>query len=234
VAWRARIDEALKTLSGGLDFQAGQGLNERAAYRELFLYGLTQLDKQFLPFPTGTGRNVEREIDALVASLSLPVSPLRQCVTNHKFKTPISKQFAQDFITSLCSQAGKGTDLPRKPDTQGPRRLAMTSGNPDYPQFDDGKAPDALRTIGEVAKAMGIRQHVLRYWEEKFPMLTPVKRSGGRRYYRPENIRLIAAIDRLVRREGYTLRGARMVIEGKRSEPVARAEPAGHNARAHA
>lgn len=82
------------------------------------------------------------------------------------------------------------------------------------PGFDDGKAPDALRTIGEVAKALGIRQHVLRYWEEQFPMLKPLKRSGGRRYYRPEDVRLLATIDRLVDKEGYTLRGARLAIEG--------------------
>jgi len=91
----------------------------------------------------------------------------------------------------------------------------MTSGNPEYPVFYDGKAPDALRTIGEVAKAMGIRQHVLRYWEEQFPMLEPVKRSGGRRYYRPKDIALIATIDRLVHREGFTLRGAcKAIAEG--------------------
>ena len=82
-------------------------------------------------------------------------------------------------------------------------------------QFGDGKAPDALRTIGEVAKALGIRQHVLRYWEEQFPMLKPLKRSGGRRYYRPEDIQLVARIDQLVHREGYTLRGARLTLEGK-------------------
>ena len=82
------------------------------------------------------------------------------------------------------------------------------------PGFDDGKAPDALRTIGEVAKALGIRQHVLRYWEEQFPTLKPLKRSGGRRYYRPEDVRLLATIDRLVHQEGYTLRGARLAIEG--------------------
>lgn len=80
------------------------------------------------------------------------------------------------------------------------------------PHFTDGKALDAMRTIGEVAGALGIRQHVLRYWEEQFPMLKPVKRSGGRRYYRPEDVRLIAAIDRLVHREGYTLRGARQAL----------------------
>lgn len=82
-------------------------------------------------------------------------------------------------------------------------------------QFEDGKAADALRTIGEVAKALGIRQHVLRYWEEQFPMLKPLKRSGGRRYYRAEDIRLVTDIDRLVYREGYTLRGARLSLEGK-------------------
>ena len=81
--------------------------------------------------------------------------------------------------------------------------------------FDDHKDPDALRTIGEVASALGIRQHVLRYWEEQFPMLRPVKRSGGRRYYRPEDVQLLATIDRLVHREGYTLRGARLAIEAK-------------------
>ena len=78
--------------------------------------------------------------------------------------------------------------------------------------LNDGKEPGALRTIGEVAKALGIRQHVLRYWEEQFPALNPVKRSGGRRYYRPEDIRLVAMIDRLVHHEGYTLKGARHAL----------------------
>ncbi|MEO5587603.1 MAG: MerR family transcriptional regulator [Novosphingobium sp.] len=77
----------------------------------------------------------------------------------------------------------------------------------------DGKAPEAFRTIGEVAKFLGIRQHVLRYWEDQFPMLRPVKRSGGRRYYRPEDVLLVQRIDGLVHREGYTLRGARQAIE---------------------
>ncbi len=82
-------------------------------------------------------------------------------------------------------------------------------------KFDDGKAPDALRTIGELAKALGIRQHVLRYWEDQFPMLKPLKRSGARRYYRPEDVALVETIDRLVHREGYTLRGARLALQGK-------------------
>lgn len=79
----------------------------------------------------------------------------------------------------------------------------------------DGKAPDALRTIGEVARALGIRQHVLRYWEDQFPLLRPLKRSGGRRYYRPDDVELVRTIDRLVHHEGYTLRGARQVLGGQ-------------------
>lgn len=92
--------------------------------------------------------------------------------------------------------------------------------------FSDGKAPDALRTIGEVAAALGIRQHVLRYWEEQFPMLRPLKRSGSRRYYRPADVALVERIDRLVHKEGYTLRGARLVLQGRGGEAAAERAPA--------
>ena len=94
--------------------------------------------------------------------------------------------------------------------------------NPDGPVgFADGKAVEALRTIGEVATALGIRQHVLRYWEEQFPMLRPLKRSGARRYYRPADVALIERIDRLVHKDGYTLRGARLVLQGRGGEAMA-------------
>lgn len=79
--------------------------------------------------------------------------------------------------------------------------------------FDDGKDPGALRTIGEVASGLNIKQHVLRYWEKQFPMLRPLQRSGNRRYYRPEDIELVETINRLVNREGYTLRGALQALE---------------------
>jgi len=78
--------------------------------------------------------------------------------------------------------------------------------------FDDGKDDGALRTIGEVARALGIKQHVLRYWEQQFPQLQPLKRSGNRRYYRPADIALIERIDRLVNRDGYTLKGAEAAL----------------------
>lgn len=98
------------------------------------------------------------------------------------------------------------------------------AGGPDI-RFADGKDPGALRTIGEVAAALGLRQHVLRYWEEQFPALRPVKRSGGRRYYRPEDIELIARIDHLVHREGYTLKGARKALAGHGEPDVATSLP---------
>ncbi|MHA6333124.1 MerR family transcriptional regulator [Qipengyuania sp. CAU 1752] len=79
--------------------------------------------------------------------------------------------------------------------------------------FDDGKDDSALRTIGEVGSALGLKPHVLRYWEEQFPTLQPLKRSGNRRYYRAADVALIETIHRLVNNEGYTLKGARQAIE---------------------
>ena len=87
-------------------------------------------------------------------------------------------------------------------------------------RFDDGKDAAAMRTIGEVAAALDIRQHVLRYWEQQFPMLRPLKRSGARRYYRPEDVAMVETIDRLINREGYTLKGARQAIEKGRGGPA--------------
>ena len=92
-------------------------------------------------------------------------------------------------------------------------------------RFNDGKDADAMRTIGEVAAAFGIRQHVLRYWEQQFPMLRPLKRSGGRRYYRAEDVALVETINRLINREGYTLKGARQAIEKGGAQSTARPEP---------
>ena len=80
-------------------------------------------------------------------------------------------------------------------------------------EFEDGKDPGALRTIGELGEALGIKAHVLRYWEDQFPQLQPLKRSGGRRYYRSEDVALVREIDRLVNREGYTLRGAKTALK---------------------
>lgn len=78
--------------------------------------------------------------------------------------------------------------------------------------FCDGKDEGALRTIGEISDALGIKPHVLRYWEQQFPLLQPLKRSGGRRYYRPGDVAMVREIDQLVNHEGYTLKGAEAVL----------------------
>lgn len=79
--------------------------------------------------------------------------------------------------------------------------------------FDDGKEAGALRTIGEVSDALDIKPHVLRYWEQQFPMLSPLKRSGGRRYYRSGDIAVVEAINQLVNVDGYTLKGAKAALK---------------------
>lgn len=89
--------------------------------------------------------------------------------------------------------------------------------------FQDGKEEGALRTIGEVSDALGIKPHVLRYWEQHFPMLKPLKRSGGRRYYRSSDVLLLETINRLVNGEGYTLKGAKTAIREGRAD---KADPA--------
>ena len=71
----------------------------------------------------------------------------------------------------------------------------------------DSKSAAAFRTIGEVALATGLAPHILRYWEGRFPQLRPVTRAGNRRYYRPEDVALVERIDRLLNRDGYTIKG---------------------------
>jgi len=76
----------------------------------------------------------------------------------------------------------------------------------------DSKAPEAFRTISEVADELDLPQHVLRFWETRFRDIKPMKRGGGRRYYRPEDIDLLRGIRHLLYGEGYTIRGAQRII----------------------
>ena len=75
------------------------------------------------------------------------------------------------------------------------------------------KAPDAFRTISEVAEELDIPQHVLRFWETRFTQIKPMKRSGGRRYYRPDDVDLLKGIRRLLYGEGYTIRGVQRILK---------------------
>ena len=78
------------------------------------------------------------------------------------------------------------------------------------------KSATAFRTISEVADELDVPQHVLRFWETKFPQIRPLKRGGGRRYYRPEDVDLLRRVSQLLYREGYTIKGVqRLLREGQ-------------------
>jgi len=77
------------------------------------------------------------------------------------------------------------------------------------------KAADAFRTIGELSRESGVPQHILRYWETRFPQLRPLTRAGNRRYYRPEDAALVQRIHTLLEVEGYTIRGVQKLLEAE-------------------
>ncbi len=83
------------------------------------------------------------------------------------------------------------------------------------------KEPGALKTIGELSGELGIAQHILRYWETRFPQLRPMKRAGNRRYYRPADVALARRIHHLLNDEGYTVRGVQKLLRGKGEDAMA-------------
>jgi DNA-binding transcriptional MerR regulator len=91
------------------------------------------------------------------------------------------------------------------------------------------KADGAFLTIGELAKELGVAQHILRYWETRFPQLRPLQRSGNRRYYRPADIEVARRINLLLNEKGFTVRGAQRVLDGK-GAPDAPDEPSAASA----
>jgi DNA-binding transcriptional MerR regulator len=76
------------------------------------------------------------------------------------------------------------------------------------------KSDQAFRTIGELAGELGVPQHILRYWETRFPQLKPLQRAGNRRYYRPADVQLVRRIHRLLNHDGYTIRGVQQLLDG--------------------
>jgi len=85
------------------------------------------------------------------------------------------------------------------------------------------KAEDAFRTIGELSTELGIQQHILRYWETRFPQLRPLQRAGNRRYYRPADAALVRRIHSLLNEQGYTIRGVQKLLSQK--NPPAESAP---------
>jgi DNA-binding transcriptional MerR regulator len=91
------------------------------------------------------------------------------------------------------------------------------------------KSPEAYRTIREVADSLDLPQHVLRFWETRFPQIRPLKRAGGRRYYRPDDIDRLRLIRRLLYDEGYTIKGVQKLFkeQGVQALSAAAASPGG-------
>ena len=88
------------------------------------------------------------------------------------------------------------------------------------------KAPDAFRTIGELSQELGVPQHILRYWESKFPQLRPLQRAGNRRYYRAADVALARRIHMLLNHDGYTVRGVQKLLVDKAApSPSATPDP---------
>jgi DNA-binding transcriptional MerR regulator len=90
------------------------------------------------------------------------------------------------------------------------------------------KSAGAFRTIGELSTDLGLPQHILRYWETRFPQLRPLTRAGNRRYYRPEDVALVRRIDQALNRDGYTIKGVQGLLKSKieGSAPLASPTPA--------
>jgi DNA-binding transcriptional MerR regulator len=92
--------------------------------------------------------------------------------------------------------------------------------------LENKKIGGAFRTISEVASDLGVQQHVLRFWETKFNQIRPMKRGGGRRYYRAEDVTLLKHIHTLLYSEGYTIKGAQKLLKGQSKGAIAAAHAA--------
>lgn len=88
------------------------------------------------------------------------------------------------------------------------------------PDAGGQKASAAFRTIGELSRDTGLPQHILRYWETRFPQLKPLQRAGNRRYYRAQDVALVRRIDQYLNREGYTVRGVQQLLAGEKRAPA--------------
>jgi DNA-binding transcriptional MerR regulator len=84
----------------------------------------------------------------------------------------------------------------------------------------EGKSEGAFRTIGELSADLGVPQHILRYWETRFPQLRPLTRAGNRRYYRPEDVALVRRIHQALSHDGFTIKGVQKLLAGGPIDPL--------------
>lgn len=109
----------------------------------------------------------------------------------------------------------------------------MSESDLDQRPRTTGKSAAAFRTISEVSTELNVPQHVLRFWETKFSQLRPLKRGGGRRYYRPEDVELLQRIHRLLYAEGYTIKGVQRLLrapKGSNADQLEHSGDEGHGA----
>lgn len=128
----------------------------------------------------------------------------------------------EDLARSLQPQKNSGPvqqllPLASKPAAKPPAALPPAAAKSPPPTARE-KSESALKTISEAAKALDVPQHVLRFWESKFPQIKPTKLRGGRRYYRPEDMAVLTRIHTLLYKEGYTIKGALKAF-GKTASP---------------
>ena len=102
--------------------------------------------------------------------------------------------------------------------------MSSLPGKSEQRRGGDAKSADAFRTISEVADILDVQQHVLRFWETRFNQIKPMKRGGGRRYYRPEDVALLRGIRRLLYEDGYTIKGVQKLLREKGVKAVATVE----------
>lgn len=111
--------------------------------------------------------------------------------------------------------------------TKGAKPTAKKEAAGSHADAAEGKArksASAFRTISEVADDLGLQQHVLRFWETKFTQVKPLKRGGGRRYYRPEDVVLLKKIHHLLYTEGYTIKGVQKLLKGQGKQQIVASE----------
>ena len=123
-----------------------------------------------------------------------------------------SKQAAADLFGGLPLAAPPVKEAKPLPQSQAAAAIAKV----------EEKAPDAMKTISEAAALLGVQQHVLRFWESRFSQIKPLKLSGGRRYYRPEDIEILSKIQNLLYKQGYTIKGAIRAFAQEKAEKPAK------------
>lgn len=121
---------------------------------------------------------------------------------------------------------GQQTSPQVQPGTQTTDTQKLTNRRPMKAKDSAQKAAGAFRTISEVADELKVEQHVLRFWETKFSHIKPLKRGGGRRYYRPEDVELLKNIHHLLYSEGYTIKGVQKLLSATRGNLSQRVESA--------